>query len=396
MMQYWSMILFQRTQATNSNHMSCFSPLLHAPATARTQLATTCKPARYAETHPVQPLKGHREPRAASVSYRASVPAGHAYCEVASSHRALAPAEDRQNGSFKALSGKGSAPATPPPFRHTPFRPRPRHTATVWRNPGRHPHRDGTFTFSAKERDSETGLSYFGSRYYSSDLGIWLSVDPMSDKYASLSPYTYCANNPVKLVDPNGEDIEIVTIIDGNGNKIITINFTAKIVNKSSHSFNESKMTKMKDEISAGIRTYFSGQYDGATVKVNVDIICDNDEKTDDFWKEESRHSIFIVDKCSEHNWIAEAEIGGNFMKVRWDIGQGSNDNKLKRTVSHEFGHLLGLPDVDIEGNLMKSGGTGVDVTWGQIQEAVSNYSQHRINNGILIHLFDNYIYNHH
>ena len=60
------------------------------------------------------------------------------------------------------------------------------------------------YTFSAKERDSETGLSYFGSRYYSSDLSIWLSVDPMSDKYPSLSPYTYCANNPVKLVDPNG------------------------------------------------------------------------------------------------------------------------------------------------------------------------------------------------
>ena len=37
-----------------------------------------------------------------------------------------------------------------------------------------------SFTFSAKERDPETGLSYFGSRYYSSDLSVWLSVDPMS------------------------------------------------------------------------------------------------------------------------------------------------------------------------------------------------------------------------
>ena len=68
-------------------------------------------------------------------------------------------------------------------------------------------HSSLSYTFSAKERDSETGLSYFGSRYYSSDLSIWLSVDPMSDKYASLSPYTYCADNPVKLVDPNGEEI---------------------------------------------------------------------------------------------------------------------------------------------------------------------------------------------
>ena len=62
-------------------------------------------------------------------------------------------------------------------------------------------------TFSAKEKDLETGLSYFGSRYYSSDLSIWLSVDPISDKYPSLSPYTYCANNPIKMVDPNGEEI---------------------------------------------------------------------------------------------------------------------------------------------------------------------------------------------
>jgi len=66
------------------------------------------------------------------------------------------------------------------------------------------------FTFSAKEKDAETGFSYFGSRYYSSDLSIWLSVDPMSDKYPNLSPYAYCANNPIKLVDPNGEEIWIV------------------------------------------------------------------------------------------------------------------------------------------------------------------------------------------
>jgi RHS repeat-associated protein len=39
------------------------------------------------------------------------------------------------------------------------------------------------YTFSAKEKDTETGLSYFGSRYYSSDLSIWLSVDPMASKY---------------------------------------------------------------------------------------------------------------------------------------------------------------------------------------------------------------------
>ena len=74
-------------------------------------------------------------------------------------------------------------------------------------------------TFSAKEKDSETGLSYFGARYYSSDLSIWISVDPMSDKYPSFSPNVYCANNPVKLVDPNGEWIPG---LDEDNNIIVT------------------------------------------------------------------------------------------------------------------------------------------------------------------------------
>ena len=71
------------------------------------------------------------------------------------------------------------------------------------------------FTFTGKERDSETGYSYFGARYYDSDiLTGWLSVDPLADKYPSLSPYAYCAWNPVKLVDPDGED-PFTAILEG-------------------------------------------------------------------------------------------------------------------------------------------------------------------------------------
>ncbi|MBZ0182895.1 MAG: hypothetical protein K8F60_10595, partial [Melioribacteraceae bacterium] len=34
------------------------------------------------------------------------------------------------------------------------------------------------YDFTEKERDTETGLNYFGARYYDSDLGRWTSVDP--------------------------------------------------------------------------------------------------------------------------------------------------------------------------------------------------------------------------
>ncbi len=69
------------------------------------------------------------------------------------------------------------------------------------------------YSFNAKEKDYESGFHYYGSRYYSSELSIWNSTDPMSDKYPSLTPYNYCANNPVKLIDPNGEEI-----VDADGN----------------------------------------------------------------------------------------------------------------------------------------------------------------------------------
>ena len=45
------------------------------------------------------------------------------------------------------------------------------------------------------------------ARHYHPTLSIWLSVDPMSDKYPGVSPYAYCGNNPVVLKDPNGDSL---------------------------------------------------------------------------------------------------------------------------------------------------------------------------------------------
>ena len=72
---------------------------------------------------------------------------------------------------------------------------------------------DERFTFTGKERDAETGYYYHGARFNSSDLG-WLSVDPMAEKYPSISPYAYCAWNPVKLVDEDGEEVEYSSFYD--------------------------------------------------------------------------------------------------------------------------------------------------------------------------------------
>jgi len=58
--------------------------------------------------------------------------------------------------------------------------------------------------YTAKELDNETSYTYFGARYYDSELSGWLSVDPMSDERRWVSPYAYCQWNPLILVDPSG------------------------------------------------------------------------------------------------------------------------------------------------------------------------------------------------
>jgi RHS repeat-associated protein len=68
-------------------------------------------------------------------------------------------------------------------------------------------------TFSGKEKDVETGYSYFGARYYDGDLSIFLSVDRFTDKYPSLTPYEYAANNPVNLIDINGDSVRLISTI---------------------------------------------------------------------------------------------------------------------------------------------------------------------------------------
>ncbi len=63
-----------------------------------------------------------------------------------------------------------------------------------------------SYKFSAKEKDEETGYSYFGARYYMSDISIWNSVDPMADKYPNQSPFSYCGWRPINVIDPDGMD----------------------------------------------------------------------------------------------------------------------------------------------------------------------------------------------
>ena len=66
------------------------------------------------------------------------------------------------------------------------------------------------YLFNAKEFDEETGLYYYGARYYEPRLSIWLGTDPKQDKYPNIHSYCFSLNNPIKIIDPNGQDSYLI------------------------------------------------------------------------------------------------------------------------------------------------------------------------------------------
>ena len=79
-----------------------------------------------------------------------------------------------------------------------------------------------SYLFNVKELDEETGLYYYGARYLDPAIALLLSTDPLQGKYLGMSPYNYCAGNPVKLVDPDGRDGYEITFIDKNKKETVS------------------------------------------------------------------------------------------------------------------------------------------------------------------------------
>ena len=67
------------------------------------------------------------------------------------------------------------------------------------------------YKYSAKELDRENGLDLYDSqaRHYDPIIPRTTTIDPLAEKYYSLSPYTWCAANPTRYIDPNGEKVEL-------------------------------------------------------------------------------------------------------------------------------------------------------------------------------------------
>ncbi len=101
------------------------------------------------------------------------------------------------------------------------------------------------YKYNGKELDGDRGLNLYDyeARHMDSALGRFMTMDPLAEKYYSVSPYAYCKNNPVNRIDPDGKDdyrfsklgqIYVVKGTKNNGSKtdrLIAANGSYIIVN---------------------------------------------------------------------------------------------------------------------------------------------------------------------
>ena len=222
------------------------------------------------------------------------------------------------------------------------------------------------YKFSAKEKDEETSYSYFGARYLASDFSFWLSVDPMADKYPNISPYAYCAWNPVMLVDPDGRDLVItgeasdkaVNQLQNKTNLKLTRNaetgklsyegeaktradkrlakiiddkkITTNIIAKNTNQVNENAQTneyggaymgnEVKKDENGNITSVYANQF------VNPDVIGYWDKKT------ESEIGTGMLHE------VVEAYAGG---EIALKTGVSSPDSRYIKTTTYDLAHKI-------------------------------------------------------
>ena len=172
----------------------------------------------------------------------------------------------------------------------------------------------------------------------------------MADKYPSISPYAYCAWNPVKLVDPDGR--EGICVINGNSIQVkIVVNYSQKEMDDYLKKIDYNYPNAFKEDF----ENYFqkaSGEYviDGNTYDVQFDISFYNIDESKDGPEKTGAVNLKFDMGNNNSNHKENTITMGNSPRLNTDKGD------FRGSFAHELLHSLGLPDTkDTESGWLSS-----------------------------------------
>ena len=127
-----------------------------------------------------------------------------------------------------------------------------------------------THKFTGKELDRMYGLDWYdlGARRYDAAAGTFWSMDPLAEQYYHISPYSYCAADPVNKIDPDGQRI----FIKGNHAEDALSQIQARTGNKIQLSINDDGSLSYRNESGKKLRRY-SKQVAAIIDNTTIDVI---------------------------------------------------------------------------------------------------------------------------
>lgn len=242
------------------------------------------------------------------------------------------------------------------------------------------------YKYNGKELDMENGLNLYdyGARQMDTSLGRFISMDRFSEKYYSLSPYQYVANNPMNNLDVNGDSIWFSFQFNDAGKANgITMHVAGTVLNDSKEEIDLQAATK---SITQALRRTYKGKIDDIPFNIDVQLTAAN--SMEDVL--DSDHLFVLTDKIHQpvdgENYGISNYIGGKVAFINSAYFSGWCDEFLGSrnygsfTAAHEFGHLAGLGHSKSPINVMRSSGMFYRINESQLKKTLGSWQNNRLN----------------